>query len=1200
MQATFFDLFDAPKPLAAGVVIPFKAPTPPTLTTAKAEAKEIKTLLDLASAPQGRSDAETAPTPAPIVEAPQRPPRAASEAFRRVCAKINTKAHHRAAERPETDEDADALANTGRTANKAAARHQLSASKLCQYFTPNDLAAAIVEQAGMWTDYAGRTLTVFDPTCGTGRLLFPWKRAGHAVLGVELDADAAKSARHLIGAANVAVGDLMEYRDHARNVADIVVTNPPFGMDWEIEDGDRHRYAIPYSVEAKTVSSELATMRAALDALQGGEEGMIFAILPERFAGSPRYREMLDRADGVLLADFAIRNAFAREYKIDVTVRLQVIRTWNKYRHNYDDAPKNPPVKAEIDYAALTWQSDLARAFWQIETPEIAWAESAPDKIIPDISRLTTEDVDRAVTIGASGPCGSPQVAAWLAFLDATTTAYDPVRGIQSGAITAKASRVNILQQGTQPAEDFLRAAGFDVTPPTPAEAKAIQKARARFDWLGTPIQPVKAHDRLSYFMDRTYQAAHTVKDDDGATVWTEGKAYSVRPGWIRESHQTGQTRKGEGKKAFTEIQRREAGYLQITVQTDAEPYTVDERDAATVGRFVDAFGLPEVADVATKYPAQTEAYRAQAAERFPFLFDYQQADLAALATKPAAYLGYEMGGGKTVSGAVWAALRHYRRVLVVTESGLVQNWLAELKKFGFNVHELRSHAAVSRLAAQVAETKKSDTKAGDGSTFYVTSYEFLSLGNKTYDPWTCYRPADETRAEHECSGNTGGSCRDCGRDFLTAVPECPKCGNADKWTGFCHKCGYRAFAYSGGKSYPAIKRIRKLFGAVLVDEAQAIKSKLSLRGQAVRSIKSKGKLVLTGTLLKGFVTDLYWTVAWLLGHDTPLFPYPYRAGSKRFLDEFATYDFVDRQFEDTLSKGRAKLIPEISNLNRFRRILAPMMVRRTKSDMPELAALPPKHRHVESLALDDDHQALYDFIAAQAEEAITTEFRLAAGANREINMGIISRALWQMHYAATEPTAAEHVPGALPKGTDTAKLHRIREILADAKASGEKVLIFSGLRDMQRVIAEDAKAHGFGVTEIFSEMPTKRRLEIVNAFQKNADKTAIVTGLEVLNRGFTITAASRVIITDIGYTPEPHRQAEDRVHRPGQTRPVHVHYLFGGGTIDEHIYAVTEAKQQAIDAAIDGKVRTKTAAILEAACGNVKLAVARMIAERT
>ena len=130
-----------------------------------------------------------------------------------------------------------------------------------------------------------------------------------------------------------------------------------------------------------------------------------------------------------------------------------------------------------------------------------------------------------------------------------------------------------------------------------------------------------------------------------------------------------------------------------------------------------------------------------------------------------------------------------------------------------------------------------------------------------------------------------------------------------------------------------------------MLDEAQDSKSKLSLRGAAARSLRANGKALLTGTWMKGYITDVYWTAGWLLGFGSPLWPFPYRGGSARFLQQFGTYRFVTKEYADTLEVGRRKLIPSVSNLNRLWKLLSPVSIRRLKEDF--LTDLPRKHRHV-------------------------------------------------------------------------------------------------------------------------------------------------------------------------------------------------------------------------------------------------------------
>ena len=60
---------------------------------------------------------------------------------------------------------------------------------------------------------------------------------------------------------------------------------------------------------------------------------------------------------------------------------------------------------------------------------------------------------------------------------------------------------------------------------------------------------------------------------------------------------------------------------------------------------------------------------------------------------------------------------------------------------------------------------------------------------------------------------------------------------------------------------------------------------------------------------------------------------------------------------------------------------------------------------------------------------------------------------------------------------------------------------------------------------------------------------------------GINLTAADTVILHDLDFNPENDRQAEDRCHRIGQTRPVTVYKLIAAETVDHAIFAMGERK---------------------------------------
>jgi hypothetical protein len=127
--------------------------------------------------------------------------------------------------------------------------------------------------------------------------------------------------------------------------------------------------------------------------------------------------------------------------------------------------------------------------------------------------------------------------------------------------------------------------------------------------------------------------------------------------------------------------------------------------------------------------------------------------------------------------------------------------------------------------------------------------------------------------------------------------------------------------------------------------------------------------------------------------------------------------------------------------------------------------------------------------------------------------------------------------------------------------------------------------------------VPTKKRFGLIQEFSRDPALHCIVASLNCLNRGYTITAANHVLLVDLEYSPEATDQAGDRVHRPGQTKPVYVQVLLSRDTIDQIMWEVVTQKAEAIRHAIDGKARfLDVAEILQRATGDVQLEIARRL----
>ncbi|MFH1759919.1 MAG: SNF2-related protein, partial [bacterium] len=1067
----------------------------------------------------------------------------------------------------------------GRDANHELNFRQWNRSKSAQYFTPIDVSNAIFN--GLKRKIKDiKKIKVLDPAAGSGRLLVPWKRAEANIIGIELDEEAGRILKHNIGSKNSRIGDLLKYAEYLeREDFNLVLTNPPYGIVWDTE-------GIDYQFETKRyggkIESQSATLEIAIKSLE--YEGLLIAIIPTSTFANGKDNKIIQffHSETELLARLTMDNMFKDEYGINVQVDIvAAMRT-----SGYNDRKEHEPVKAHINSF-----KEISSYLDELDIEIQSYYRSAIT--VPDISNLINYQAGNNLEINISGVSGNLSAINLVDFYDATMETYNPVIGCRTGIKEAYLSTPALISEGTDKAIDFFKNLGFNTVIPDNTKLR-LKKLKEKYDRLLIPLFPIKSHQLLAYFKDKPYTAIETIRNDKGKVLFQKGKTYAVRPCWIRNMNtvkvENIKDSKGKQVRKTTSLDR---GYLSIDVKSEQGDIRFNEPDKEGIRTFIKAFGLPEVKNLDEVMPETIKQYHKKLERAMPQLFEYQLHDLARLCCKPFGYIGYEMGGGKTLTAISYCLGRGTKWNLIICQSSLISNWLNEGKKFGVRIESLTTHTAIDKLKREKRKWQSKDKKDLP-VRFFVTSYEFLSLDTaREYDPWQCIQTNKDGKVIH--SETSTKRCCSKGHTRNSMVKACPKCNDYKKWTGaYCHTCGYRAYQYKGIRQYPGYKRISKLFSSICADEAQLAKN-VSGRGLAVRAMKGKCRLILSGTIQRGFVTDVYFNFGYLLGHSNPLFPYPRKGGSGKFLNEFGTFQYVSTEFEDTLTTGRRKILPEVSNLNRFWRILSAFTVRRLKDEMVEL---PPKHKDIMLLDMDAEHKNLYAEYSEWAKKLIDKELRKPES---EINMGIISRCLWALRFASTAPNDSAHLsdkgPGRCLERRNYNKISKIVELVKEIQDKKEKVVIFSGLRSMVWNIEKELQKSRIKTMKITASIDCKKRFGMISEYQNNG-YVALVSGLNVLNRGYTITKANHVIITDLEYQPESSDQAEDRVHRTGQTKPVHVTYLLSKGTIDETMLEIITQKREAISHSINGQAKYASTAELLKQMDNrrIELAVAREV----
>ncbi|GHU96481.1 hypothetical protein FACS1894156_7640 [Bacteroidia bacterium] len=147
---------------------------------------------------------------------------------------------------------------------------------------------------------------------------------------------------------------------------------------------------------------------------------------------------------------------------------------------------------------------------------------------------------------------------------------------------------------------------------------------------------------------------------------------------------------------------------------------------------------------------------------------------------------------------------------------------------------------------------------------------------------------------------------------------------------------------------------------------------------------------------------------------------------------------------------------------------------------------------------------------------------------------------------------------GILKNISARGKIADVVDYVSDVVDSGEKIILFTHLREVQDMLKKFFPA---SVT-IFGGDTMQERQRNVDMFQKDPNVQVIICSIKAAGVGITLTASSRVAFVELPWHPADCEQCEDRAHRIGQTDSVQCTYFLGKDTIDEHIYKLIDNKR--------------------------------------
>lgn len=143
----------------------------------------------------------------------------------------------------------------------------------------------------------------------------------------------------------------------------------------------------------------------------------------------------------------------------------------------------------------------------------------------------------------------------------------------------------------------------------------------------------------------------------------------------------------------------------------------------------------------------------------------------------------------------------------------------------------------------------------------------------------------------------------------------------------------------------------------------------------------------------------------------------------------------------------------------------------------------------------------------------------------------------------------------------DSGKFNHLDTLLDKLKEEGHRVLIFSQFTMMLDIVERYLEIRKHGFCRLDGSTAVEERQDMINDFNADSDIFIFLLSTKAGGVGINLTAADTCIIHDIDFNPYNDKQAEDRCHRMGQTRPVSIYRLISEGTIEEGMLMVAEEK---------------------------------------
>jgi len=328
-------------------------------------------------------------------------------------------------------------------------------------------------------------------------------------------------------------------------------------------------------------------------------------------------------------------------------------------------------------------------------------------------------------------------------------------------------------------------------------------------------------------------------------------------------------------------------------------------------------------------------------------------------------------------------------------------------------------------------------------------------------------------------------------------------------------------------------------FDFLILDEAQKVKNYETKTSSAIRRIKPKHTLVITGTPIENRLIDIFSIV-------NVIDPY--------FFGPLWEFSYQHCLF-DTEKLNKINGYYDLDKLNEK---LAEILIRREKNQvLDQLPNVQQIDIRVELSPLQSEYHGSY---MSGLSKIVRKKFLTPFDLQQIMLLMSNARMVCDSSFLIDEET------------NESPKLDKLKEMLfekLDIKNNPRKIIIFSEWIKVHKLIGQILREEGIGFVELNGKIPVKLRGDLIKKFENN-DDCQIFLSTEAGGSGLNLQVANTLINFELPWNPAKKNQRIGRIDRLGQkSNKLTVYNLITRASIEESIAAGLLVKQNLFDSVL-------------------------------